>query len=221
MHLTTPDLVDLSVVAPRRAPHAAGIRGHALRLRGSDVSRRSGLPVTSPVRTWLDLAASGASVDDLVVAGDRIVHARDPLATLDDLARAIERHHGRGIRSLHEALPLLSALSDSGRETRVRTAVVSRGLPQPVAQHRVLDHAGQLIGVADLAFVGYRVLIEYEGDHHRTDGAQWSRDLHRFNRYQRAGWMAFRVDAGRFAEIAATLDLVEAALVGRGWPAVA
>jgi hypothetical protein len=220
MHLATPTRVDVSVVAPRRAPHAAGITGHSLRLTPADVARRLGLPVTSPVRTWLDLAAAGESVENLVVAADRIVHARNSLASIEDLGHAIERHRGRGIRSLRRALPLVSDGSDSGRETRVRTAVVARGLPVPVVQHRVLDHAGRLIGIADLAFPDYRTLVEYEGDHHRTDRDQWRRDLDRFNRYQRAGWIALRVETGQFAAMSATLDTLEAALRLRGWRSV-
>ena len=217
MHLDTPALVDVSVVAPRRAPHAGGIHGHAIRLAPSDVSRRFGLPMTSPVRTWLDLAAAGESIENLVVAADRIVHAHDPLASIDDLGRAVERHRGRGIRSLHQALPLVSDRSDSGRETRVRSAILGRGLPSPIAQHRVLDHAGRLIGIADLAFPEYRTLLEYEGDHHRTGRVQWGRDLARFNRYQRAGWIALRVEAGQFTSMSETLDTLEAALQLRGW----
>jgi hypothetical protein len=207
----------VSVVAPHRAPHATGISGHSLRLTTCDVTERSGLPVTTPIRTWLDLAASGSSTEELVVAGDRITNSRAPLATLDALCRAVDGYRGRGIRHLHEALPLISDRSDSSRETRVRTAILAQGLPRPVLQLPIHGGDGSLIGIADFAFPEYRVLLEYEGDHHRTERPQWTRDLARFNRYQQQGWIALRIDAGQYATIATALDTLEDVLRRRGW----
>lgn len=152
-----------------------------------------------------------------MIAGERIVHGRAPLASIADLARGVERWRGRGVRSLHEALPLLSDRSDSGRETRVRRAITSAGLPAPSPQHRVYDDHGELIGVADQAFPEYRVLLEYEGDHHRTDRRQWNIDLVRFNRYQQSGWIALRIEARQLAALTPMLDSVESALRSRGW----
>lgn len=219
LHLEAGDRgpIHLAVSAPRRAPHAHGLVGHSLRLRPRDVSTRLGIPVTSPIRTWLDLAADGVSLDDLIVAGDRIVHAKAPLATADELADAVELWRGRGIRTIREALAQLHVLSDSGRETRLRHAIVMRGLPSPAIQHPVLDREGKLIGHADLAFPEYRTLLEYEGDHHRADRSQWTHDLDRFNRYQAAGWVPYRINAGNFAELEKTLRLVEDSLRARGW----
>ncbi|GAA1519209.1 hypothetical protein BJ978_001902 [Agromyces terreus] len=209
--------IHLSVLAPRRAPHAAGLRGHSLRLRNGEAIARFGVPITAPIRTWLDLAATGSSVDDLIVAGDRLLSRRAPLAEPDALVRAVAGWKGRGTRNAAAALAKLESCADSGRETRLRAALVARGLPTPTVQHPVHDDTGELVGHADLAFPEYLTLLEYEGDHHRTDRGQWTHDLTRFNRYQRAGWAAFRVNAGNFASLEATLDLVEAHLRSRGW----
>ncbi|MCM3656445.1 hypothetical protein M3147_04195 [Agromyces mediolanus] len=211
------DPIHLSVLAPRRAPHAAGIRGHQLRLRPGDVATVDGLPVTTPVRTWLDLGAAGASVEELVIAGDRILHRRSPLAGLGDLVRRTNGWRGRGGARLRAALPLLDPGSDSSPETRVRLAMAGRGFPAPVAQFRVLDAAGGFVAVSDLAFPEYLVACEYEGDHHRSDPRQWSSDLARFNRYTAAGWAAFRLSAADLAALDEALDLVERALRARGW----
>lgn len=217
LETSAPAPLHVSVVAPRRAPHASAISGHSLRLTTRDVTRRSGLPVTTPIRTWLDLAAIGSSTEELVVAGDRITNSRAPLASLDDLCGAVDVYRGRGIRRLREALPLISDRSDSSRETRVRTAILAHGLPKPVLQLSIHGGDGSFIGIADFAFPEYRVLLEYEGDHHRTERPQWSRDLARFNRYQEEGWIALRIDAGQYATMATTLQTLEEVLRRRGW----
>ncbi|WP_157535964.1 hypothetical protein [Microbacterium sp. Root166] len=45
----------------------------------------------------------------------------------------------------------------------------------------------------DLVFREWRTLVEYEGDQHRTDAVQWSRDLERYNDLVEAGWLVIRV----------------------------
>ncbi len=43
-----------------------------------------------------------------------------------------------------------------------------------------------------MAYPRHRVLIEYEGDHHRTDAAQWASDLRRYRAAERLGWVVVR-----------------------------
>ena len=46
-----------------------GVAGHRLDLRATDLTVLDGVPLTSPARTWLDLA-SVLDSEDLVVAAD-------------------------------------------------------------------------------------------------------------------------------------------------------
>ncbi|SDZ40610.1 Protein of unknown function [Herbiconiux ginsengi] len=46
---------------------------------------------------------------------------------------------------------------------------------------------------ADLAYPAWKVAIEYEGDHHRTDQRQWRRDIARARALQALGWTVIRV----------------------------
>src|SRR5690606_13019222 len=70
-------LVHVSVPAPARAPHAAGIAGHMLQIESRELTVHDGLRVTTPIRTWLDLGTM-LSLHDLVAAGDHLIHWRLP-----------------------------------------------------------------------------------------------------------------------------------------------
>ena len=39
----------------------------------------------------------------------------------------------------------------------------------------------------------WRILLEYEGDGHRTDRAAWQRDIRRKRDFEAAGWVVIRV----------------------------
>lgn len=211
-------LVHLGVGSELPRPRGAGVRGHRLDVRPEELHHDGPIAVTSPARTWLDLASTGLNVEDLIVAADRILCVRRPLATVHELERMLLRHPGaRGIRLLRSALPEAVEAADSSRETRLRVRLVNAGLPRPTPGFAVLDTAGTTVAVADLAFPDYRVLIEYEGAHHLIDGRQWAHDLDRFNRYQELGWLSLRIGARQFDALPATVALIERTLRARGW----
>ena len=94
-----------------------------------------GIPVTTPERTWLDMAEL-LTVDELVAMGDSCVRVPGPTwrigicrtATSPDLQRMIDRHKGkRGIRKAKEAIKLIRIGSDSPQETMLRLAMVGPG----------------------------------------------------------------------------------------------
>ncbi|MET0724939.1 MAG: DUF559 domain-containing protein, partial [Leifsonia sp.] len=105
--------------------------------------------------------------------------------------------------------------SQSERETVVRLLMRDAGLPSPSLNYVVTGPAGRFVARVDLAFPVHRVLVEYEGQHHREDAAQWSRDLQRFNALQRLGWICIRVDKEQLRNPHAVVGLIEAALRSR------
>ncbi|MET0673839.1 MAG: hypothetical protein ABWY37_10130, partial [Microbacterium pygmaeum] len=48
---------------------------------------------------------------------------------------------------------------------------------------------------ADLGYPDARVVLEYQGDHHRSDRKQWLDDLHRVQLMQDAGYHVIQVGA--------------------------
>lgn len=172
-----PDAVHVTV--PRRPPRARpGLETHAVAAweRG-DVRHRDGLSVTSPERTLLDLAATGAEGLDRAFAEAQVLR----LVRGRDLARLNERAAGRpGAVALRRAL-------DAGRRGPTRSdleramlAVVDAArLPRPVVNAPV----GRFR--PDFCWPEHRVIVE-------TDG--WAAHGHR---------RAFEHDRERDAELAA------------------
>jgi hypothetical protein len=188
--LSLSDQSDLhvSVPTPRRAPDARGIAGHKTTLRAQDWDRRFGYPVTTPERTWCDLGAV-LSLPDLVAAGDKLIRRRLPQTSRAALDAAVEQYPSRrGIRNLRRALTLLSERSESPRESLLRVTIVLAGFPQPAVNVEVFDSRGRFIARVDLCYPHLKLSLEYQGDQHRTDRAQWQRDLRRTRALQAEGW---------------------------------
>lgn len=198
-------LVDVGVRLPQRGPRVAGVRAHRLAAELLSVRELAGIRVASPASTWAQLAEE-LTVEELIIAGDAIVHEPrgrggvrgEPgsgLATLDQLAAAASVGRRVGVARLREALPHIRVGSMSPPETRLRLAVVGAGLPEPDLDVDVLDENGAMIGCTELAYPRWRILIEFEGDHHRVSRAQWDRDIEKHARCVALGWNVLRYTA--------------------------
>lgn len=175
-------------VGDGRAPHANGIAGHRRALGIGDVALVSRIAVTSVARTIMDLAPT-LELDDLVALIDAAARRdQSVVAELEERSRTARR----GVRRLRQALELADAGSRSPQESRLRVRLVVAGLPRPAVNVVVRDRFGRFIGVADLYFPDYGIVIEYESEHHRTDPLQWRKDLRRFSRYTAAGYKPLR-----------------------------
>ncbi|MDQ1083390.1 hypothetical protein QE392_003134 [Microbacterium proteolyticum] len=199
------DDIHVAVLAPSRAPAGRGVRGHQLHPRGIRVvESETGVRLADPATTWSLLGSRLRHPYDLVAVGDAIVSpvriagphggvVRDALASIEDLGRVVEAVcKRRGIIAVREALPRVRSGVRSRTETWTRLTLVDGGLPEPVLNHDVYDGAG-FVACIDLAYPDQRVGVEYEGDQHRTDPAQWQRDLERYERLAAAGWRTVRV----------------------------
>ncbi|WKK72087.1 hypothetical protein Q0F99_03245 [Rathayibacter oskolensis] len=81
-----------------------------------------------------------------------------------------------------------------------------------------IRHEGIVIAIGDLVFPRWKVLAEYDGEHHRTSDAQFARDRERTLRLQLAGWIIVPVRAdGLGRGRSRTVDEVKAALLAHGW----
>lgn len=198
---------------------------HRMKLYDDEITIHDGIPITTPERTWLDLAEM-LSVDELVVAGDSCVRVprrefegRElPLCSLGDLQRMIDRHKGkRGIRRAREALKLIRVGSDSPQESMLRLAMVRAGLPEPELNVPIIDDGGTRHHQPDLSYRKYRIGVEYEGELHGDEG-QIVRDIARSERYAALGWTEVRISNRHMHNDAqAAVAKVRAALVQAGW----
>lgn len=193
----------LHVTGPARGRRSRRdrITGHRRPLGPADVVERYGIRVTSPERTWLDLASVLGlhEAEDLVVAGDHMVRhpwvdgsRRAPLTTPEKLRLALERiGRFKGVRLARASLPHVRVGSDSPPETRLRLALVAAGLPEPALQAPPTD--GDRSGfTADLAYRQWMIAFQYDGEHHRTPYQQ-TMDVLRDQYFTERGWLVVRV----------------------------
>jgi hypothetical protein len=185
--------VHVSVPAPGRAPHARGIRGHELEVLPSDVAASHGVRCSSPARTWCDLA-SLLSLRDLVAVGDYLIHWRAPLASIAELEAMARRFQGkRGMSRIREALPLLSDRAESRPESHLRVILQLAGMPGPAINLVIVDAETGKEVRTDFAFEELKLVLEYQGDYHRTK-AQWRKDMTRRSKLEAAGWKVMELN---------------------------
>jgi very-short-patch-repair endonuclease len=179
--------------------HVTVSTGSAVRTRADRVIHRSPLsqeettsvrrlPVTTPARTWRDLAAVLerpallAVTDQLLAAG----------CTREELARQLQRRPtGRGAARAREVLPLGDRRAESVMESWTRWLIHDARLPMPDLQVDVHSDGGQFVGRADFLWLDRKVIVEFDGDHHRERKA-FVDDLRRQNGLVAAGWTILR-----------------------------
>lgn len=183
----------LDVLSPGTPLRRAGVRGHrGLARREVEILR--GLRVTCPVPTWADLATVPAlTVEDLVIAGDAFA-TRDP-ALLVGIVKAGAGAGGRGRRKARAASELIRSGSGSPMETRARLAFGRAGLPEPELNATVHAEDGHFLARVDFLWRDAGVIVEYEGDQHRTDRRQWESDIQRVRLLEGMGWKVIRITA--------------------------
>jgi hypothetical protein len=149
------------------------------------VRRRYALPVTSAVRTFLDLAGA-LDLVELVVLGDSLV-ARGVVAPAE-LAQAAGTWRGVGAGTARKAARWVRAGVDSPRESRLRMLLVLAGLPEPTVNVVIRDEGGQWQFRLDLGYEEHHVAVEYDGRHHAEDPRQWRHDISRREALDQRKW---------------------------------
>lgn len=188
----------LTVVTPGRAAQRRGVVGH--KTARPRLALRHGLPVSDATTTWLAMAAR-LGLDDLVALGDYLVcdpRQLDPgdvrpYATLEQLAASLEGFSGRGSRAAASALELMRVGAESRPETLLRLLLVRAGFGEPELQGDIRDRRGKWLGFADLYFRDVKVVVEYDGEHHRTNSVAYDRDESRIESFIEAGNAVVRV----------------------------
>lgn len=210
--------IHVSVPRPQRAPHASGLKGHSLTINNdAELVYDSMLVHTSAARTWCDLG-SMLKLTDLVAAGDYLIHWEHPLTTAGELgsvARAMSRR--RGSRNRAAALPLMNDRAESRPESILRVLIHLAGLPTPVINHELrLTEAGTRVRT-DLAFPLFKIVLEYQGDYHRTLKGQWRKDMTRRSRLEADGWYVMELNADDLKNPEELIARIRGVLLKRGW----
>ncbi|MEV4953076.1 endonuclease domain-containing protein [Paenarthrobacter nitroguajacolicus] len=206
-------------------PRRVNVAGHLLTFLAGETAEHDGVKLTSPARTWLDLA-SVLKLEDLVAAGDSLVCShgaefpvpKDALCSIEELREIVRRHPGmRGVRTARAALGLIRVGADSAPETHMRLALIDANLPEPELNHVVRNHLGLPVLWPDAAYLEWKVSLQYDGQHH-GGAEQHLRDIERQERSLAYGWLEVRISKHDLeGERPAVVHKVRRALQSRGW----
>jgi hypothetical protein len=187
--VTTPAKPHVTVGRNRGRAEHDGVEVHRRDIRSDERELCGEVPITSVVRTLLDLcralplAEAVASVDSAL---------RQQLVTLDELVGALRRlPAGRGRGLVRRVLDLADPAAGSMLESLCRVLMAEAGLPRPEPQY-VVRHRGAWVGRVDFAWPEQRVIVETDGFAFHSDRASYRKDRRRHNALQLAGWQVLR-----------------------------
>lgn len=214
----------VSAPAPTRAPRGRFVTGHQVTDPLASAQARFGLPTADPATTWLQLAST-LNVANLVAVADHLVLTPvypeppelRPYTTLDELARRTSAYRGPGSRRAKAALLRVRPGAESRPETLVRLMIADAGLPEPELNPEVWGADGEWLGRGDMVYFRWKVLVEYDGDQHRTDTAQYEKDMARRERFRRANWDGVYIRKRGLLHRDETVERVRTSLLRAGW----
>jgi hypothetical protein len=161
-----PDRVHVTDARTVRTEHRAHLVRHAgVPELGHPPTMMSGVPITSPLRTAVDLATSL----EPAVAAVAIDHAvRLRLITIDEFVAALPTARRRGTVRGRLLADALDPLHESPGESYTAIRMVEVGLPRPVAQHEFRSADGHTDRV-DFWFEELGVVVEFDGKQKYVD----------------------------------------------------
>src|SRR3954447_12755560 len=156
------DCRDLHLSKPKSLPQVRrhGVIGHTVLAYDDEIMVWEGIRISTPARTWLDLARV-LPLQDLVAMGDQVIRQPreelelryEPWSTVQDLREMLRRHPKmQGIVKARAAVDLIRLGADSAPETFLRLAMMDAGLPEPELQVQIVP--GDSYSPA--AHLGYR-----------------------------------------------------------------
>jgi hypothetical protein len=177
----------------RRAHLGLGVVHETRDLRAIDTTVVDGIPVTTVVRTLIDLGAVaprrrvGQALDD--ACRRKLVTIEEVRARFVELARRGRNGIGT-MRALLAERPGGEIPPDSYLERLVIKALADHAVPLPVRQHRVAT--GDFVAYLDLAWPDQRLALECDGTAFHMSVEQFHRDRERQNRLVLLGWTVLR-----------------------------
>lgn len=175
-------------------------------LLAEDMCVVDGLPVTTPIRTALDLGCK--------------LSRRDALAALDafmrkfgithaDMRRLLPRYfRRRGVIQLRQLIPLADPRAESQAESWMRIEIVDAGLPVPQLQYWV-HVGGRPTYRLDLAYPHAKVAVEYDGREFHEGDERQKADRRRRQWLRDRGWTVIVIDKDSFTSEALAAWLTE------------
>lgn len=187
----------VALTVPRSSRHGPpGLRVHRTDdLARSEVVLIDGLPITSPARTVVDLAAVLGVARLRPLIEDQVVSKRLSLATIGAALDGVRRRGKPGVRRLSRVLDDLGPgdeLPRSELERLLDRVIGLAGLPAPLHEH-ALPGRGAVVGFVDRCWPAAGLIVEGDGRRWHTRRQQTLLDATRTLEAQAVGFETSRL----------------------------
>jgi very-short-patch-repair endonuclease len=186
------DIVEITCRRWKRTVKSGLVVHESTRFDPIDVAEWEGIPVSTPERVVMEVAALRPYVSYV----ERVIQAarRKRLITYDSTLATFQRLRRRGlpgVKAVKNALELWdpgSRPTHSDMETELLQILRAHGFPEPITQFPVLDEFGNLVATPDLGMPWWKIVIEYDSNREHLDEFQIARDERRRNQMVAAGY---------------------------------
>ncbi|MEO7351275.1 MAG: type IV toxin-antitoxin system AbiEi family antitoxin domain-containing protein [Marmoricola sp.] len=145
----------------RAGRREAGVAQHRGRVLPGDVTEIADMPVTSAVRTALDMTRI-VDVEHSLVSMDWLLHTK-ALDKPELRSRAAAMNLSPGTLATDLTIRLADGRLESVGESRSNYLFWRGGLPKAEPQYTVYDERGNLFARVDFAWAAYGVFLEFDG----------------------------------------------------------
>ncbi len=170
------DSRELHLSKPKALPPArrSGVVGHTVLAFPDETMCWEGIHMSTPARTWLDLARL-LPLEHLVAVGDQLVRPPRPASSCGRKPGPASRSCGWSLPGTQRsrassrrvtAVELFRCGSDSAPETFLRLALTDAGLPEPGLQVRIDPGRSPTRRPPTSGTGPRRIAIQYDGGHH-------------------------------------------------------
>lgn len=190
-----PDDIEIATVRHRRLARQDFTVHESKDLISSDIVTIDEIPVTTAVRTVVDL---GASAPPWMVERCLDTGLRKKLFTAWQVRCFIARVAKPGrtgvgtIRPLVEERLVWNTITDSQLEDLYRSVVSPLPFPMPDPQYRLHDPSGAFVGRFDFAYPHRQAFVETDSEGWHMDPVSFQRDREKQNRAHALGWTVYR-----------------------------
>ena len=197
--------IDITIPG-RKARSRPGLIIHRTTLHPSDITRRHGIPVTTPARTLLDLAATQPT-PELERALNQARIAR--LVSDPSLNEQFSRYpHHRGTAALKQATRAETGFTRSKAERRTRALIRKARLPEPETNQHIEGYE------VDLVWRTQRLIAEFDSWTFHSERSSFENDRRKDQRLVARGWRVIRITWRQLLdEPEAVIAAISAALV--------
>lgn len=185
----------LEITTTKALHGCAGIVVHrGGRLSNVDRGKLGPVPVTSPARTIIDLAAV-LPIEDLELAIDDALHRK--VTTVSRIEQRLAALGTQGRRGTARLVELLAQLGENPRaptkfERVLSKVLATRPLPPFIKEHEVIDR-NRIVARIDFAWPAQKVGVEADSFKWHSSTQAFRRDRERSNDLTLLGWKLHRV----------------------------